>query len=311
MNNLSYNTSNSGYSSFFEGSYRYGFQAQEKDNEIKGTGNSVNYKYRMHDPRIGRFFAVDPLAAEYPYNSPYAFSENRVIDGIELEGLETFISRKGNTIYKSPLIGPYNQEIVKGTAAASKSEYVGYYLGSQKTGIEVRTSNHTPIKPKPASPASKKQNSDDGADKMTDAAGKGLTIAESISNKKGTSLSTPVEVIDKTLNALEVTEMLSDAVDAGQEYVESGGAEKLKKVAKDATEFGGDMLADRLIVQPHPVGKAVGVLWYVSKFPILDVIKDVFSHEKRNPVPETKEDKALRENSDNTRVDKSALAPGY
>src|SRR5690606_22562959 len=68
--------------------YRYGFQSQEKDDEIKGEGNSVNYKYRMHDPRIGRFFAVDPLAAQYPYNSPYAFSENRVIDGIELEGLE-------------------------------------------------------------------------------------------------------------------------------------------------------------------------------------------------------------------------------
>ncbi len=42
----------------------------------------------MYDPGIGRFFAVDPLAAEYPYNSTYAFSENRVIDGVELEGLE-------------------------------------------------------------------------------------------------------------------------------------------------------------------------------------------------------------------------------
>ncbi|RFC55350.1 hypothetical protein DXU93_04445 [Brumimicrobium aurantiacum] len=70
------------------GEYRYGFQGQEVDNEVKGPGNSINYKYRMHDPRIGRFFAVDPLASEYPHNSPYAFSENRVIDGIELEGLE-------------------------------------------------------------------------------------------------------------------------------------------------------------------------------------------------------------------------------
>lgn len=69
-------------------SYRYSFQGQEKDDEIKGEGNSLNYKYRMHDPRVGRFFAVDPLAPKYPHNSPYAFSENRVIDGIELEGLE-------------------------------------------------------------------------------------------------------------------------------------------------------------------------------------------------------------------------------
>jgi RHS repeat-associated protein len=71
--------------------YRYSFQGQERDDEVKGEGNSVNYKFRMHDPRVGRFFAVDPLTGRYPYNSPYAFSENRVIDAIELEGLEKFI----------------------------------------------------------------------------------------------------------------------------------------------------------------------------------------------------------------------------
>ena len=70
------------------GVYEYSFQAQEHDDEIKGPGNSINYKYRMHDTRLGRFFSVDPLAAKYPWNSPYAFSENRVIDGVELEGLE-------------------------------------------------------------------------------------------------------------------------------------------------------------------------------------------------------------------------------
>ncbi len=48
----------------------------------------MNYKYRMHDPRIGRFFAVDPLAAQYPHYSSYAFSENCVINAVELEGLE-------------------------------------------------------------------------------------------------------------------------------------------------------------------------------------------------------------------------------
>ena len=68
--------------------YRYGFQGQELDNEIKGEGNSVNYKFRMHDPRVGRFFAEDPLFSQYPHNSPYAFSENRVLDGIDLEGSE-------------------------------------------------------------------------------------------------------------------------------------------------------------------------------------------------------------------------------
>ncbi len=43
----------------------------------------------MHDPRVGRFFSIDPLTKDYPWNSTYAFSENRVIDGIELEGQES------------------------------------------------------------------------------------------------------------------------------------------------------------------------------------------------------------------------------
>jgi RHS repeat-associated protein len=77
------------------GDYRYGFQGQESDDEVKGAGNSVNYKYRMHDPRIGRFFAVDPLAYKYPYYSPYAFSGNRVIDAVEEEGLQPRIVTVG------------------------------------------------------------------------------------------------------------------------------------------------------------------------------------------------------------------------
>ncbi len=77
-----------------KGSYRYGFQNQERDDEIKGAGNSVNYTYRMHDTRLGRFFAVDPLASSFPWNSSYAFSENRLLDAIELEGLEAVLIGK-------------------------------------------------------------------------------------------------------------------------------------------------------------------------------------------------------------------------
>ena len=68
--------------------YRYGFQGQELDNELKGEGNSINYTFRMHDPRVGRFFSNDPLTAKYPFYSPYAFSGNKVINSKELEGLE-------------------------------------------------------------------------------------------------------------------------------------------------------------------------------------------------------------------------------
>jgi RHS repeat-associated protein len=68
--------------------YRSGFQGQEEDDELKGDGNSLNYEFRMHDPRLGRFFAGDPLESKYPFYSPYAFSGNEVISKVELEGLE-------------------------------------------------------------------------------------------------------------------------------------------------------------------------------------------------------------------------------
>jgi RHS repeat-associated protein len=51
-------------------------------------GTSYNFKYRVHDPRVGRFLSLDPLSKEYPWNSPYAFAENKVIRYVELEGLE-------------------------------------------------------------------------------------------------------------------------------------------------------------------------------------------------------------------------------
>lgn len=69
---------------------KFQFQGQERQ-----TGFDLgwyHYKYRMHDPAIGRFGLVDPLAEKYTYNSPFAFSENILINAVELEGLESVFS---------------------------------------------------------------------------------------------------------------------------------------------------------------------------------------------------------------------------
>jgi hypothetical protein len=71
-------------------SYTFGHQGQLKENELYGDGNSYVFKHRISDNRIGRFFSVDPIAKKYPYLSPYSFSENRLVDGIELEGKEYY-----------------------------------------------------------------------------------------------------------------------------------------------------------------------------------------------------------------------------
>ena len=66
----------------------FGFQGQEKLDEASGPGNLILFKYRIYDPRIGKFLSVDPYILKYPWSSPYAFCGNRVIDGIDFEGLE-------------------------------------------------------------------------------------------------------------------------------------------------------------------------------------------------------------------------------
>jgi RHS repeat-associated protein len=64
--------------------YKYGFNGQEKENDISGVdGGYLVFEYRIQDARLGRFLSSDPLENEYPWNSPYAFAENRCIDGID------------------------------------------------------------------------------------------------------------------------------------------------------------------------------------------------------------------------------------
>jgi RHS repeat-associated protein len=65
---------------------KWGYQGQEEHDEL---GLNVNeFKYRFYDPAIGRFWSIDPLSEDYAYNSTYAFAENKLGMGIELEGRE-------------------------------------------------------------------------------------------------------------------------------------------------------------------------------------------------------------------------------
>ncbi len=78
------------------GRYKYKFQGQERQEDLNLGWDS--FKYRNYDYAIGRFFNVDPLAEKFPYNGVYNFSENRVVDGVELEGLEVVIVTKRATL---------------------------------------------------------------------------------------------------------------------------------------------------------------------------------------------------------------------
>jgi RHS repeat-associated protein len=71
------------------GPYRYGFIGQENDDEVKNVAGASQYHdFRSYDSRLGRYMSNDPLFKEYAWNSPYSYAENRVIDGLDLEGKE-------------------------------------------------------------------------------------------------------------------------------------------------------------------------------------------------------------------------------
>lgn len=62
------------------------YQGQELHEEF--DLNALEFRYRFYYSDIGRFWSMDPIAEKYSYNSTYAFSENKLGMGIELEGLE-------------------------------------------------------------------------------------------------------------------------------------------------------------------------------------------------------------------------------
>ncbi len=66
--------------------YNYKYQGQERQDELGLNWDS--FKWRNYDYAIGRFMSIDPLAEKYAYNSTYAFQENKMGMGRELEGLE-------------------------------------------------------------------------------------------------------------------------------------------------------------------------------------------------------------------------------
>jgi RHS repeat-associated protein len=75
-----------GYNDYVANTNKYKYQGQERQDELGLNWDS--FKWRNYDMAIGRFMSIDPLAEKYAYNSTYAFQENKMGMGRELEGLE-------------------------------------------------------------------------------------------------------------------------------------------------------------------------------------------------------------------------------
>ena len=112
-------------SRYYNGGYRYFFNGQEADNEVLGDRALHAFEYRMHDTRLGRFWSVDPLAGKFPWNSVYAFAENQVVEGMELEGLEVVFntSEFGSAVGA----GRFGWNYVKGEGKAKDKAGITYF----------------------------------------------------------------------------------------------------------------------------------------------------------------------------------------
>ena len=112
------------------GRYRYGFNGMEKDDEVKGSGNSYTTEFRQYDPRLGRWLSVDPLAYKLSSWSSYNFSFNNPL---------YYIDELGNIPYPVALKWIRNKKFVWGKQAGmstSNQEYGKRTTGKFHYGID-------------------------------------------------------------------------------------------------------------------------------------------------------------------------------
>lgn len=116
---------------------------------------------------IGRFMSIDPLAEEYAYNSTYAFAENKLGMGRELEGCELGpLFGVAEFVKISAEIGAKTSEVVgktsevagkatEGTGRFSKTQLESFARGNAaeaeqlaKNGLEKNTKPYEATDPK-------------------------------------------------------------------------------------------------------------------------------------------------------------------
>ena len=77
------------------GSYRYGFNGKENDNEVKGQGHQQDYGDRAYDPRVGRWLSMDKLPKVDL--TPYQFAVNNPLIFIDNDGKDEYLFHSNGT----------------------------------------------------------------------------------------------------------------------------------------------------------------------------------------------------------------------
>lgn len=120
--------------------YRYGFNNKEKDDEIKGSGNSYDFGDRMYDPRLGRWSSVDWKSHKYPHVSPYIFALDNPTHYIDVDGNDigvgvTKVSSSNGQITVDAVI-TVRMKVVNLSNRAMSSTEMKTYANEIKTSAE-------------------------------------------------------------------------------------------------------------------------------------------------------------------------------
>lgn len=65
---------------------RVSFNGMERDDDVKGRGNSYDFGARMLDSRVGRFLSLDPFKVRFSHQSPFLFAGNTPIMAVDHVG---------------------------------------------------------------------------------------------------------------------------------------------------------------------------------------------------------------------------------
>jgi RHS repeat-associated protein len=87
--------------SFSSPSYRYGFNGMEKDDEVKGQGNSYTTEFRFLDTRLGRWLSLDPKTKIKPFISVYVVMSNCPISKKDPKGDDDYYDETGRLLFQN------------------------------------------------------------------------------------------------------------------------------------------------------------------------------------------------------------------
>jgi len=142
--------------SYNSGEYRFGFNGMEKDDEVKGQGNSLDFGARIYDPRIGRWEKTDPLEVRFPSKSPYVSFNNNPLFFVDMDGREYFAytrkTRQQTLTALKKVFGDTNGFKFEGSRLThSGSEKLGdlrkeYVLGLFLKEVVNNSNNHVHLK---------------------------------------------------------------------------------------------------------------------------------------------------------------------